>query len=179
MRDLELDDGCSATHVGNAWSIANQLIEVHDVRGAQADVLATRVTAVGGEVAMSVQVIGVDCATQPEKVGLARGIAGDNKVRVLQARIAGRHTKVEDVLAEWIRAHDGPTLLALDAPLGWPIGMRKALATHEAGTELVVDAEPMFRRATDLAIEGELGKRSLDVGANLIARTAHSAVDLL
>ena len=37
----------------------------------------------------------------------------------------------------------------------------------------------MFRRTTDDHIYSRHGKRSLDVGANLIARTAHSALGLL
>jgi hypothetical protein len=54
-----------------------------------------------------------------------------------------------------------------------------SLANHRAGAELGVKAHDLFRRATDRFIRQHFGKQSLDVGADRIARTAHSALVLL
>ena len=65
-------------------------------------------------------------------------------------------------------------LLAMDAPLGWPDSMGAALVGHTAGMPLSASADRMFQRETDG--KERLGKKPLEVGANLIARTAHSAL---
>jgi hypothetical protein len=44
---------------------------------------------------------------------------------------------------------------------------------------LTVSANDLFRRATDRFVKARLGKQSLDVGADRIARTAHAALKLL
>ena len=69
-------------------------------------------------------------------------------------------------------------LLAIDAPLGWPIPLR-SIAQHEAGRAIAAEANAMFRRGTDRRIAERLGKQSLDVGADRIARTAHASLRLL
>lgn len=69
-----------------------------------------------------------------------------------------------------------PALLALDAPLGWPISMGAALIGHSAGSLPSAAADCMFQRQTDRLIQEQLGKKPLDVGADRIARTAHSAL---
>jgi hypothetical protein len=71
------------------------------------------------------------------------------------------------------------TLLAIDAPLGWPEPMGKALVGHVAGAPIEPTAHDLFRRATDRFVKARLGKQSLDVGADRIARTAHAALHLL
>jgi hypothetical protein len=73
----------------------------------------------------------------------------------------------------------GRVLIAVDAPLGWPRPMGNALARHRAGEPLEVAAHELFRRETDRFIRARIGKQSLDVGADRIARTAHSALKLL
>ena len=54
-----------------------------------------------------------------------------------------------------------------------------SLAVHRAGAPLDVDANTLFRRAADAEIKRRLGKQSLDVGADRIARTAVAALRLL
>jgi hypothetical protein len=73
----------------------------------------------------------------------------------------------------------GPTLLALDAPLGWPSRFGPALRGHAAGEAIASEANQLFRRDTDDAIHAALKKRPLDVGADRIARTALAALRLL
>jgi hypothetical protein len=79
-------------------------------------------------------------------------------------------------LIQWIDP-EIPTLLAVDAPLGWPRPLGQALARHRAGQLLPEEANRLFRRYTDVAISTI--KQPLDVGADRIARTAHQALKLL
>ena len=74
---------------------------------------------------------------------------------------------------------DNRVLLALDAPLGWPSTMGMVLMQHQAGQGIGRDANDLYRRRTDQFIKEEYGLQSLDVGADRIARTAHSALQLL
>jgi hypothetical protein len=54
-----------------------------------------------------------------------------------------------------------------------------ALARHEAGALVREDPQLLFRRETDRFVRAAIGKQSLDVSADRIARTAHAALRLL
>lgn len=123
-------------------------------------------------------IIGIDCATDDAKVGLARAVMKDGQCTINFAGVCSSEKEVAEELADWIFGHDR-VLLALDAPLGWPQAMGRALAKHRAGEALPDLANDLFRRETDRFVRARLGKQSLDVGADRIARTAHSALKLL
>ena len=135
---------------------------------------------------MSVRVIGIDCATDPRKVGLAWGdystvAPGQGIVAVAGVRTGSPQrrdsgwTEIVEAVTQCAR-DSGPVLLALDAPLGWPEAMGASLFEHSAGAPLTTEPDYMFQRQTDRLLTEELGKKPLEVGANLIARTAHSAL---
>jgi predicted RNase H-like nuclease len=129
---------------------------------------------------MRVQVVGIDCATVDAKIGLARGFFDDDqRVKVEEATLCTRDLSAAKRVADWVRGAEIPVLIAIDAPLGWPAPMGKALATHRAGSALGVEPNEMFRRRTDRVIQETLRKTPLDVGADRIARTAHAALKLL
>ena len=128
----------------------------------------------------STTIIGVDCATQPGKTGIARGEMENGRLILRQLESGSRRRTPGVMLREWIGATRGrPTLLALDAPLGWPVGMRTALDGHRAGDPIRVDTEHMFKRTTDRFVRKRTDKNPLEVGADRIARTAHGALSLL
>lgn len=153
----------------------------------------------GGEVV----VIGIDCATEPEKIGLARAI--HRKGAVARIEWAGTVPKPHDrknwwcvvveEIAGWVgnaRQRHVPILLALDAPLGWPDEMRHVLQTHVAGALPTPDGvtfsgpedekkhrDLMFARRTDRVVYDKVEKKPIDVGAEKIARAAHAALYLL
>lgn len=129
--------------------------------------------------AQSTTVIGVDCATNPARVGLALGVVEGDCVAIEAVRIGTRAAPPVDVVAEWVTRARGSVLLALDAPLGWPAPLGDALADHRAGDALDASAHALFRRATDRDVKARLGKQPLDVGADRIARTARAALGLL
>ena len=71
-------------------------------------------------------IIGVDCATDPNKVGLALGRITGQRPRLLAARAANRAEPPAEIIADWLR-EEAVALLALDAPLGWPAPLGRAL----------------------------------------------------
>jgi predicted RNase H-like nuclease len=126
--------------------------------------------------ATDVRIIGVDCATVAQKVGLALCVVGEGRPRLDQLLVGESWPAIDEQLAHWAT---GPTLLAVDAPLGWPAPMADALHGHRAGAELPHATNTLFRRRTDDVVAAHLGKRPLDVGADRIARTAHTALSFL
>lgn len=122
------------------------------------------------------RVIGVDCATDPKKVGLALGTIIDGHPRIQEVTTGKTWPAIDEQVASWATT---PTLLALDAPLGWPAPLGESLHAHRAGAAFDHLPNAMFRRATDDAVAERLGKRPLDVGSDRIARTAHAALSFL
>jgi predicted RNase H-like nuclease len=127
---------------------------------------------------MEATIIGVDCATDPRKVGLALGTWRNREATISDVRVGGRGEPLAETITGWI-SNDMPTLIALDAPLGWPIELGPQLVDHSAGEPLDVEANDLFRRETDRVVKEKIGRQPLDVGSNLIARTAHAALRLL
>lgn len=127
---------------------------------------------------MRVAIVGVDCATDRRRVGLAFGAWQEGSAWVREARMCGRNPPAA-IIQEWLAELDPPVLLALDAPLGWPVTLGQRLASHAAGDEIAASTEALFRRDTDRFVQKSLGKLPLEVGADRIARTAHAALKLL
>jgi predicted RNase H-like nuclease len=123
-------------------------------------------------------IVGIDCATDSSKVGLALGEVEGDAVRLLQVAIGERGQVMSNVIDKWTEGL-GAVLLALDAPLGWPKTMSDSLASHSAGEPFATEANMLFRRKTDRVVKERVGKTPLDVGADRIARTAHAALELL
>lgn len=122
------------------------------------------------------QLIGIDCATKPENIGIALAeLARPMRVCEVRAGVTDPWERVADWL---LQAPDQDVLIALDAPLGWPRPLAEMLSAHSAGARVErSDANALFRRTTDRYIRSKVGKQPLDVGADRIARTAHAALD--
>jgi hypothetical protein len=125
-----------------------------------------------------VRIIAIDCATKPKRIGMCAGWARDGALFVEEVVGGASVESMSTWLAERADVADD-VILGLDAPLGWPALMRDGLAQHRAGDWLPGEANNLFRRATDTFVHQSIGKLPLDVGADRIARTAHSALDLL
>ena len=122
------------------------------------------------------RIIGIDCATDARKVGIATFDRGGGAP--LEVLLPGRGGSPHQIVANLLES-EYRTLIALDAPLGWPSGLARALASHTAGKPINVPSNLLFRRLTDRFVKDRLGKQPLDVGADRIARTAHAALGLL
>lgn len=123
------------------------------------------------------RIIGIDFATKEPGRGMVLALKETRGVRL--ARVWNRHDPFLDVVARWVDEDREATLIAVDAPLGWPAPLTAALESHRAGGAIRTPADHMFRRRTDDFVREAIGKRPLEVGADLIARTAHAALDFL
>lgn len=119
-------------------------------------------------------VIGIDMATQPTNTGLA---LLDHEQREVLEVTTGEVDSPIETIAGWLER--GPALLAIDAPLGWPVALGRELVEHRAGQPVGSSRNAMFRRHCDEWIRAQTGKTPLEVGADRIARTAHAAVELV
>jgi hypothetical protein len=120
--------------------------------------------------------MGIDCASRDENMGLVLGEVSAGRLAIREVR--DTQPEVLPILTQWTLTHN-PLLLALDAPLGWPRGMGPSLASHRAGEGIPVPPDELFARHTDRFVRERTKKRPMEVGANLIARTALRAVNLL
>ncbi len=111
-------------------------------------------------------------------MGFALGRLEGGGCRVETAVTGTSHTDNVARVAEWL-ASDSPSLLCVDAPLGWPAPLAPSLASHVAGDSLPEVPDQLFRRETDRDVKRRINKQSLDVGADRIARTAHAALAFL
>lgn len=126
-------------------------------------------------------IIGIDCAAQDKNTGLALATYdGDRQMaHVIVTKVGDKDTPIADVVVGWLKGCDEPTLLALDAPLGWPFPLQQALATHMAGEPIAAPAREIFFRKTDQQVWEDTTKKPLEIGATWIAWTAHGALRLL
>jgi len=124
-----------------------------------------------------VRIIGVDCSTLAKKTGICVARVEASRCVVEVANVC-KDVAPADFIAAQIQSGE-QFLIAIDAPLGWPQAMGDLLSWHQAGQVLDIDSNMLFRRHTDRFIKDKLGKQSLDVGADRIARTAHAALQLL
>lgn len=124
------------------------------------------------------RVIGLDCATDDRRIGVALGEYRAGQLEVSRVEVCSLQHPAASVVAEWL---GGVTdaLLSIDAPLGWPASLARALGGHKAGDELTASPNDMFRRETDHFVKRRTGKTPLDIGADRIARTAHAALGIL
>jgi predicted RNase H-like nuclease len=127
----------------------------------------------------SVQLIGLDWSTSESKRGIAVFEYSGASVALIELSACNSRRAALDVIAAAVMGSSAASLIAIDAPLGWPVGLSAALVEHSAGERLNVGANEMFSRDTDRFVRDQLGKTPLEVGANLIARTGHSANQFL
>jgi predicted nuclease with RNAse H fold len=134
-----------------------------------------------------VDIIGIDCASKPEKTGIALARYDGNTLEILDVFLGKANESIGQALLQ--KNLSSPTLLAIDAPLGWTLPMSQALAHHKAGGSLrhnlkslrhnLKEKDRFFRRYTDEFTHHKVKKLPLEVGADRIARTAYSALMIL
>jgi len=122
--------------------------------------------------------IGIDCATKNSRIGLALGELSGKKLIITKCCKASDRTPACQTVFDWLCGYER-AILAFDAPLGWAYPLGQSLANHKAGELMGANSDVLFRRITDIDIKNRLGKRPLEVGANLISRTSVSALELL
>ena len=124
------------------------------------------------------KIIGIDCATQKKNIGLSVATFENGRSYLHEAKTAKGPESVAENISDWIYRND-KVLIAIDAPLGWPVSLGNKLFAHAAGDYIDEESNNMIRRMTDRFVKEKIGKQSLDVGADRIARTAHAALKML
>ena len=94
---------------------------------------------------MAICIIGVDCATDVKKVGLARGFLAGQDLTIDKLAKPKAGQSVSGIVREWLDP-EVTTLLAIDAPLGWPEALGRQLNAHTAGESISEDPNVLFRR---------------------------------
>lgn len=122
---------------------------------------------------MKTTIVGIDCATQNKKVGLAQGKWDGTAVSLEAITVGQTGQSIAHRVNEWLPA-DNQTLLALDAPLGWPQQLGRQLAAHQAGGALTEPANRLFRRQKVLFYKGKRGQN----GRNTILQRLSQHVTL-
>jgi hypothetical protein len=123
-------------------------------------------------------IIGIDYSAQKKLTGLALGDYNDSTVRILSVCSGFDPNQIVQQVRQWLKT-DGPHLLAIDAPLGWPCLLSNELLNHQAGMPIGGERATLFFRLTDRVVHDELKKWPLPVGADRIAATAKSALDMI
>jgi predicted RNase H-like nuclease len=128
------------------------------------------------------RLIGVDWAASDES---KRGVAlaewsGGGKLTLVEVDSGTRERAAVSRLGAWLEP-PGEVIVGIDAPLGWPRGFAERIAGHRAGEPLGGKEEGarFFDRETDRRVAAMYKKKPLSVGADLIARTAFSALALV
>lgn len=125
--------------------------------------------------------IGLDAASSLAKFGYAIGHYDGSCVHIESAGlIEDRHqpNAIATLIVPALRAAN-QALIAIDAPLGWPMPLATALHQHRAGEALSTEKDQLFQRQTDRFVHEHLGKKALEIGADKIARAAHRALEVL
>ena len=123
---------------------------------------------------MSVTIIGIDCAVAEKNVGIAVGSFANGSCKLLSLPDLPKNQSIAEFIKDRIE-QSVQTLLALDAPLGWPHALGRVLSDHSAGAKISIPADLLFRRATDRFVKQKFDKQPLDVGADRQDSVRHAA----
>ena len=124
------------------------------------------------------RVIGIDCATVRERIGVAVADVGGGGIILWEAL---QSTRVPSIPSHVAQRTQGArrVLLALDAPLGWPLSLGTALQNHTAGAPIELVPDRFFSRHTDLDIRARMTRKPPGTRRSPVGRTAHSALEIL
>src|SRR4051812_22978704 len=81
---------------------------------------------------LATRIIGLDWATKDPRRGIAIVDVDSNSCGVALVRQCSTREKALDLVLKAME-FDGPILIAIDAPLGWPVALAEGLAGHRAG----------------------------------------------
>lgn len=124
--------------------------------------------------------VGIDCATQEEHLGLALGRLDDaGELTIERVTLGTAGESAEATVGGWLRSASR-YLVAINAPLGWPMALAPTLSKHRAGMPLG-DSSPdqLMRRMTERTVQTHTGRAPSEVTAERLMRRAISALDLL
>lgn len=134
--------------------------------------MVNRLFAFGSGYALSVNTLGFDMATRPEKTGACSLLWQKNRIVIDELSLGWDD---EEIVQFALQADK----VGFDAPLGWPVAFLQAITSHQAdepswplqphGDE---QRRELAMRITDLFVQEKFRKRPLSSSADLIALVA-------
>jgi Protein of unknown function (DUF429) len=109
--------------------------------------------------ARDVRLIGVDWSTEESNRGVAVVDYAQGATSLIDLSPCTSRQTALRLIADAMSTTSGSSVVAIDAPLGWPAGLAAALANHSAGEGLELGADEMFSRETDRFVQRTLNKR--------------------
>src|SRR4030065_323869 len=116
---------------------------------------------------MDIVIVGVDCATVGDKVGISFVEIGHRGKRLVEVSLGRPESSPGDQIAKWLQGSK-TALIALDAPLGWPLALSKQLTGHSAGSPVGYPRATL--RARSLESEGYKRSKGIDLRQSLCAQ---------
>ena len=126
----------------------------------------------------SLQILGIDAAVDPRNTGLAIGRFSDGRWRIDSLETGRKETPIAEQVLPLLNP-SSPVVVAIDAPMGWPIAFSRNVSAHQAGEQVDSDTRLLFARETDRVVHRETGLTPLSVSADRIARTAVAALGIV
>lgn len=130
-------------------------------------------------------IIGIDCATENKKIGIVFSTFTENKWTVTEISQGLNIVNLIRKLRSF-RQKNEKTLIAFDAPLGFPINLGKFLNSHKAGLPInnwengyKEHISQYVDRYTDRVIREKLNLIPLSVGADKISRVTFRTMELI
>jgi hypothetical protein len=130
--------------------------------------------------------LGIDLASQPRDTAicLVAWSAGGAEVTALHRGRDARQRPLDDErLVAAMSGEDGaprPAKIAIDAPLGWPVDFVRGVADPAKWpVEIGAKRDRVERRATDVWVHEQTGKRPLSVTADWVAYPAMRGAGIL
>jgi predicted nuclease with RNAse H fold len=130
-------------------------------------------------------IIGIDCATENKKIGIVFSKFIGNKWTVTEISQGLNLANLTTKLRSFSQKKE-ETLIALDAPLGFPINLGKFLSPHKAGVPITnwdngykEHISQYVDRYTDRKIREKLNLIPLSVGADKISRVTFRTMELI
>lgn len=108
--------------------------------------------------------IGLDAASSLAKFGYAIAQYDSGGVQIVSAGLVQNGKQPDAIDAELLPTlrSSERTLIAIDAPLGWPASLAGELHRHRAGQLVATEKNALFQRETDRLLHKRLGKKPLE-----------------
>lgn len=104
----------------------------------------------------SLQILGIDAAVDPRNTGLAIARFAGRRWRIDSLETGRKETPIAEQVLPLLNP-SSPVLVAIDAPMGWPMAFLRNVSVHQAGEKLDSDSRLLFARETDRVVHRETG----------------------
>ncbi len=127
--------------------------------------------------------LGLDAASDLGKFGYSvckiNGTAKSRTSQLCDSGVLGNYDHIKKIFNKYVLGARR-TVIAIDAPLGWPEPFSNAVSLHAAGRHLSdMNKDELLKRKTDQYVKDRFKVNPLEVSADKIARASVSALNVL